>query len=66
MTDDHGRWLEAAIEEARAGAEEGGVPIVSTRNDAWPAGRTSRMYVRVIPGHAMSVSVNDAAAALSY
>jgi cytosine/creatinine deaminase len=27
MTDDHSRWLEAAIEQAREGAKEGGIPI---------------------------------------
>lgn len=27
VTEDHGRWLDAAIEQARTGAAEGGVPI---------------------------------------
>lgn len=27
MTDDHSRWLEAAIDQAREGAAEGGIPI---------------------------------------
>jgi cytosine/creatinine deaminase len=27
VADDHGRWLNAAIEQARIGAQEGGVPV---------------------------------------
>lgn len=46
MTDDHGRWLEAATEEARAGAEEGGVPIgaaLVAGNELLAVGRNRRV-----------------------
>jgi cytosine/creatinine deaminase len=46
MTDDHGRWLEAAIEEARAGAAEGGVPIgaaLVAGNELLAVGRNRRV-----------------------